>query len=98
MPKIVPAPPNPPGLNRGGPLAGATTWLCTFTVLVDLPTNMAVPDMEGLIAQAIAANFVSLGLPANVSAQLVATAGNVTVLNPTPGVVVVPTPPNVSPV
>lgn len=80
--------PAPEPIAQDGPLSGCRTWLCTFTVMVDLPNTMGVADMEGLIAQAIANDFVSLGLPANVSAQLVATAGNCTVAKPTAGAIV----------
>jgi hypothetical protein len=66
--------------------------------MVDMPATMDIADMEGLIAQAIAADFQSLGLPANVSAQLVATAGNASVSNPTQPAVVVPTPKTAAPV
>lgn len=65
------------------PFAGASTWLCTFTVMADMPTDLTAADMEGAVAQGLAVYFQGLGLPANVSAQLVATAGNVTLLNPT---------------
>jgi len=69
--------------TKPGLLKGKTTWLCTFNVLVDLPSDMAQADMEGVIAQGLAIFLVNLGLPANVSATLIATQGNATVLNPT---------------
>lgn len=74
----------------------SATWLCTFTVLVDLPSDMAIADMEGFIALAVAHAANDHGFPGNASAQLVATAGNVSVLDPqtqvppTPGVDVPP--------
>jgi hypothetical protein len=96
---VTPLPPSAaPAGPQAGPLAGATTWLCTFMVLVDMPATMNVADMEGLVAGALARDFSSLGLPANVSAQLVATAGNQTVLNPTQPMAVTPPTPMVPPV
>lgn len=65
------------------PFSALSTWLCTFTVMADMPTNMSIADMEGAVAQGLATYFTNLGLPANVSAQLVATAGNVTLAHPT---------------
>lgn len=96
MPTIQPAP--PVEANTSGPFSGQGTWLCTFTVLADMPTTMNSADMEGLIAGGLATALLNLGLPANVSAQLVATAGNASVTNPTQPAVVVPTPKTVIPV
>lgn len=58
-----------------------TTWLCTFSVTVDLPVTMSVDEMEAVVAQAAANHLTSLGLPGNVVVQLMATAGNTTVLD-----------------
>lgn len=75
-PPVVPkAPPTPPDQ----PQAGKPTWLCQFSVLVDLPTTMQTNDMEGAVAFAIAQYFNSIGLPGNVIVQLMANAGNQTV-------------------
>lgn len=63
------------------PFAGKPTWLCTFSVTIDLPTTMDTPTMEGAVAQGLAAYLQSVGLPGNVVAQLMSTAGNTTVLS-----------------
>jgi hypothetical protein len=98
MPANVTTSPAPPVTVHPGPFSGQSTFLCTFTVMADMPTSLAQADMEGLVAQALAVYFANLGMPANVSAQLVATAGNVTVANPTPPVAVVPVTPQGPPV
>jgi|ERR1700674_341692 len=72
--------------NPNGKFANAPTWLCRFRVLVDMPNTMATSDMEAAIAGAVAVALTPLGLPANVSVTLEATAGNVTLTNVTPGV------------
>lgn len=73
-PKVPPAPPDP-GVHAGKP-----TWLCQFSVLVDFPDTMSINDMEGAVAFALAQYLGPTGLPANVSVQLIATAGNQTVM------------------
>jgi hypothetical protein len=95
-PTVQPAP--PATAHASGPFFGKGTWLCTFTVLADMPTTMDIADMEGLIAGGLATALLNLGLPGNVSAQLTATAGSASVTNPTQPAVVVPTLPTVPPV
>jgi hypothetical protein len=64
---------------------GQATWLCTFIVKCDLPANLDVHSMEGAVAHSVAQALGALGLPGNVSAQLVATAGNITLLTENQG-------------
>ena len=85
MPALTPVTPT---ASPVGVFSADTTWLCNFTVMADMPTNLGVADMEGLIAGILAAGLNSLGLPGNISAQLTATTGNMTVANPTPPVAV----------
>jgi hypothetical protein len=84
----APTPPGPTPVtltqNPSGRFAGAPTWLCRFSVLVDMPNTMSINDMEGAIAGALAAALGNLGLPGNVSCTLQATAGGQTLLHPTP--------------
>lgn len=60
------------------------TWLCTFTVMCDFPATAEISFMEGTVAHAVAKALAEAGYPGNVTAQLVSTQGNVSVLNPTP--------------
>lgn len=62
------------------PSSPPPTWLCTFSVTVDLPSTLSIEDMEAIIAQAAANHLTALGYPGNVIVQLMATAGHTTVL------------------
>ena len=58
----------------------SNTWLCTFEVKVDLPTDMTPHEMEALVAQCLAVRLPALGYAGNCIVSLTATAGNVSVL------------------
>jgi hypothetical protein len=83
--------------NENGLFVGAPTWLCTLTVQVDLPANLSVNELEGIVAGSVAKDLYSLGLPANVSVKLTATQGNATLLNPTDQLAATPGQPSQGP-
>lgn len=59
----------------------ADTWLCTFKVSIDLPTTLTPHEMESIVAQCMAVRLTALGYAGNCVVTLVATAGNVSVLD-----------------
>lgn len=73
------------------------TWLCTFEVKVDFPTDLTPQEMERAVADCLAVRLPALGFAGNCIVTLTATAGNVSVHNTVdqilPGVIRIDTPP-----